>query len=83
MSFTQYLFKMQDELVVKSKEKNVLQKFDVIFCRSARCVTQQKNSLLYSTQNVFSNFKAFNDYRDGKKIQSAFFILVVLIDALT
>ena len=27
MNFTQYLFKMQDELVVKSKEKNVLQKF--------------------------------------------------------
>ena len=84
MSFTQYLFKMQDELVVKSKEKNVLQKFDVIFhSAEVQEVSHSRNSLLYSTQNIFSNFKAFNDYRHGKKIQSAFFILVVFIDALT
>ena len=75
---------MQDELVVKSKEKNVLQKFDVIFhSAEVQEVSHSRNSLLYSTQNIFSNFKAINDYRHGKKIQSAFFILVVFIDALT
>ena len=40
MNFAQYLFKMQDELVVKSKEKNVLQEFDVIFTvPKCRCHT--------------------------------------------
>ena len=41
---------MQDELVVKSKEKNVLQEFDVIFCIGARSVIQ--HVLLYPTKNI-------------------------------
>ena len=55
----------------------------MLYSAEVQEVSHSRNFLLYSTQNVFSNFKAFNDYRDGKKIQSAFFILVVLIDALT
>ena len=51
----------------------------MLYSAEVQEVSHSRNSLLYSTQNVFSNFKAFNDYRDGKKIQSVFFILVILI----
>ena len=55
----------------------------MLYSAEVQEVSHSRNSLLYSTQNIFSNFKAFNDYRHDKKIQSAFFIWVVFIDALT